>query len=149
MKKRKRSLLVVLALSLMIPVFEMDVKPVQASTVSKEVEWNISRIHAESSYEDSKNFPKIKVALLDSGLDTDEDIPFVERKDFLGEAELHSIYQDNTGHGTSVAGIICAKKSEDRICGIASNVDLYVARVLDGKNQAPIDRIVDAIDWAI
>lgn len=149
MKKRKRSLLVVLALSLMIPVFEMDVKLVQASTVSKEVEWNISRIRAESSYEDSKNFSKIKVALLDSGLDTDEDIPFVERKDFLGETELHSIYQDNTGHGTSVAGIICAKESEDRICGIASNVDLYVARVLDGKNQAPIDRIVDAIDWAI
>ena len=48
-----------------------------------------------------------------------------------------------------MAGIICARKSEDRICGIASNVDLYAARVLDGSNQAPIDRIVAAIDWAI
>ena len=49
-------------------------------------------------------------AVLDSGLDYDEDIPFVERKDFLGEQELHPIYQDKTGHGTSVAGVICAKE---------------------------------------
>lgn len=149
MKKRKRGLLAVMAFSLMLPFFEAGEKPVQASVLSKEAEWNISRIHAESSYEDSKKLPKIKVALLDSGLDTDKDIPFAERKDFLGETELHTIYQDNTGHGTSVAGVICAKKSEDRICGIAANVDLYAARVLDGKNQAPIDRIVEAIDWAI
>lgn len=149
MKAINKRIVIILVLSLFIKDLIVNPKPVQAVTISNETEWNISRIHAEHSYEDSKKLPKIKVALLDSGLDTDEDIPFVERKDFLGEEELHSIYQDNTGHGTSVAGIICAKKSEHRICGIASNVDLYVARVLDGRNQAPIDRIVAAIDWAI
>lgn len=149
MKVIDKMIFVFFALSLFTQSLTIDPQPVKAVAVSREAEWNISRIHAEDAYEDSKKLPRIRVALLDSGLDTDRDIPFVERKDFLGEEELHSLYQDSTGHGTSVAGIICARKSEDRICGIASNVDLYAARVLDGSNQAPIDRIVAAIDWAI
>jgi len=98
-----------LALSLFTQSLTIDPQPVKAVSVSQEAEWNISRIHAEDAYEDSKKLPRIRVALLDSGLDTDKDIPFVERKDFLGEEELHSLYQDSTGHGTSVAGIICAR----------------------------------------
>lgn len=149
MKAADKTMIILLILSLFMKGFMVSPKAAQAVSAARETEWNISRIHAEDSYEDSKKLPRVKVALLDSGLDTDRDIPFVERKDFLGEEELHSLYQDSTGHGTSVAGIICARKSEDRICGIASNVDLYAARVLDGNNQAPIDRIVAAIDWAI
>lgn len=149
MKTTNKRIAFILALGLFIQGFMVTPEPARAVSISKEAEWNISRINAESSYEDSKNLPKIKVALLDSGLDTDEDIPFVEREDFLGDEELHPLFQDSTGHGTSVAGIICARKSEDRICGIASNVDLYVARVLDSNNHAPVDRIVEAIDWAI
>ena len=136
MKVIDKMILVFLVVSLFTQSLTIDPQPVKAVSVSQEAEWNISRIHAEDAYEDSKKLPRIRVALLDSGLDTDKDIPFVERKDFLGEEELHSLYQDSTGHGTSVAGIICARKSEDRICGIASNVDLYAARVLDGSNQA-------------
>ncbi len=149
MRRMNRPVSVLLALALCTECLAVSPKPVRAVPVSAEAEWNISRIHAEDSYNDSRKLPKIKVALLDSGLDTDEDIPFAERKDFLGEEEIHSIYQDTTGHGTGVAGIICAEKSEDRICGIASNVELYVARVLDSSNQAPVDRIVEAIDWAV
>lgn len=122
---------------------------VKAETISDETEWNIKYMNAEKSYEESQNLKKIRVAVLDSGLDYDEDIPFVERKDFLGEEELHPIYQDYTGHGTSVAGLICAKKSDDRITGIAANVDLYAGRILDAENKAPVDRVIEGIEWAI
>ena len=77
-----------MALSLFTQSLTIDPQPVKAVFVSREAEWNISRIHAEDAYEDSKKLPRIRVALLDSGLDTDRDIPFVERKDFLGEEEL-------------------------------------------------------------
>lgn len=114
-----------------------------------QAEWNIKSIHAENSYEESKNLKRIKVAVLDSGLDYDEDIPYVCREDFLGEKELHTLYQDYTGHGTSVAGLICAKGNDSRITGIAANVDLYAARILDEKNEAPVSRVVKAVQWAM
>lgn len=114
-----------------------------------QAEWNIKSIHAENSYEESKNLKRIKVAVLDSGLDYDEDIPYVCREDFLGEKELHTLYQDYTGHGTSVAGLICAKGNDSRITGIAANVDLYAARILDEKNEAPVSRVIEAVKWAM
>ncbi len=153
----KTRIAMMLILCLLIPYVQMPnnemekeaVKTVKAEILSKEAEWNIKRLHAETAYEDSINAKRIKVAVLDSGLDYDEDIPFVERKDFLGEEELHYLYQDYTGHGTSVASLICAKKNDDNITGIAANVDLYVARILDKNNQAPVERVIKAIKWAM
>ena len=157
MKKTKRRIAVFLFVCLIVPYLGVpklhktghDIPTVRAETISEETEWNIQYMKAEKTYEESKNLKRIKIAVLDSGLDYDEDIPFVERKDFLGEQELHPIYQDKTGHGTSVAGVICAKKSDDRITGIAANVDLYAGRVLDGDNKAPVDRVIEGIRWAM
>ena len=157
MNKIKGKIAVLLFISILVPYLEISqtnesangISRVKAETISDETEWNIKYMNAEKSYEESVNLKKIKVAVLDSGLDYDEDIPFVERKDFLGEEELHPIYQDYTGHGTSVAGLICAKKSDDRITGIAANVDLYAGRILDAENKAPVGRVIEGIEWAI
>lgn len=138
-----------LTLTVSIPVAQKDESMVKAETVSRRVEWNIKCLNAEKSYEESKNLKKIKVAILDSGLDYDEDLPAVEKKDFLGEEELHPLYQDMTGHGTSVASLICARENEDRITGIAANVELYIGRIFGYGNDAPVDRVVKAVNWAI
>ena len=157
MKTIQRKIAILLGVSLLVSYIGLtpvdapadSVSTVKAETISEGTEWNIRSIHAENSYEESKKLKRIKVAVLDSGLDYDPDIPFVERKDFLGEDELHPIYQDKTGHGTSVAGLICAKKSDDRITGIAANADLYAGRILDAENKAPVDRVIEGIRWAM
>lgn len=157
MRRIKGKIAVLLFVSMLVPYMGISqinksadrVSIVKAEAIRDETEWNIKYMNAEKSYEESKKLKKIKVAVLDSGLDYDEDIPFVERKDFLNEEELHPIYQDYTGHGTSVAGLICARKQDDRITGIAANVDLYVGRVLDAENKAPVDRVIEGIEWAI
>lgn len=149
MNYKKRMLAMLLLVSLLAGYAGGKETKGEAVTISKETEWNIRCLNAEKSYEESKHLPKIRVAVLDSGLDTDRNIPFVKRKDFLGESELHSLYQDKTGHGTSVAGLICARENDDRITGIAANVELYVGRILDADNQAPVDRVVEAVEWAI
>lgn len=141
-------LIVALTISMPIPYTAKN-KTVKAETISREVEWNIKCLNAEKSYEESKNLKKIKVAILDSGLDYDLDLPAVERKDFLGEKELHPLYQDMTGHGTSVASLICARENEDRITGIAANVELYIGRIFGYGNNAPVERVVRAVNWAI
>lgn len=72
------------------------------------------------------------------------------RKNFIpGEDEISVIYEDISGHGTGIAGIIAAKNNGVGISGINPNVQLYSARVLDQNNTAPISRVIEAIYWAI
>lgn len=148
--KRIVSGVLIITLTAGMPVAQKAEKAdVKAETVSRRVEWNIKCLNAEKSYEESKNLKKIKVAILDSGLDYDKDLPTVEKKDFLGQGELHPLYQDMTGHGTSVASLICARENEDRITGIAANVELYIGRIFGYGNDAPVERVVKAINWAM
>lgn len=149
MNYTKRMIAILILLSILAECAAFGRHTTEAETLSKEAEWNIKCLKAENSYTDSKRLPKIRVAVLDSGLDTDRNIPFAKRKDFLGEEELHSMFQDETGHGTSVAGLICATENDERITGIAANAELYVARILDVANEAPVDRVIEALEWAM
>lgn len=91
---------------------------------------------------------KIKIAVLDSGVDYSENVNVVERKDFLGE-DISPLFEDGTGHGTAVAAVIGSNGENDTIKGINPNVEIYSAKILDNNNKASIDRVVKAIDWAI
>jgi minor extracellular protease Epr len=112
------------------------------------VEWNLKAIDANDVQQNMTN--KVKVAIIDSGIDYSDDIEVYRRKNFIpGEDEVSLLYEDETGHGTSVAGIIAAKNNEIGITGINENVELYSAKVLDEENKAPVSRIIEAIEWAI
>lgn len=110
-------------------------------------EWNIQLINKKNKY---KSKDKIKVAILDSGIDFTEDIDVKKSINFVPEEETDfSLFQDTTGHGTSIAGIIAAGDNNIGISGINENVELYSARILDDNNNAPISRVVQGIYWAI
>lgn len=145
----KRIISIFLMIALLAPYVAVETS--KAETKESQTEWNIQRIRAEQSYEDSKKAEKIRVALLDSGVDLDDDIECEEQEDFIDNTgeETNFLMGDSNGHGTAVAGIICARKSEDRICGMAANVELYSAKILDEQNEAPVERVVKAIQWAI
>lgn len=114
------------------------------------IEWNIQTINADKVEKNTDVDAKVKVALIDSGVDFTSDIDIYERKNFIpGEDEVSVLYEDGSGHGTSIAGIIAAKDNGEGITGINPNVKLYSAKVLDENNYAPINRIVEAINWAI
>lgn len=108
--------------------------------------WNHQMIQAEVP-ETSEEV--IKVAIIDSGINFNTDLNVVERVNFIPEDECLVLYEDPSGHGTAVAGIIGALDNEEGITGVNPGVELYSARVLDAKLEAPVERIVEAIDWAI
>lgn len=113
-------------------------------------EWNLQMINADNQVNNDALKSKVKVAIIDSGVNYSDDIDVIKRKNFIpGEEELSIIYEDELGHGTSVAGIIAAKDNGLGITGINSNVELYSAKVLDSSNEAPISRVIEAINWAI
>lgn len=89
------------------------------------------------------------MAVLDSGVD------YVSGVDLTGYANLveeegyvPEMFQDLTGHGTGIAGIISGN-GESGIYGINPNAKLYSVRVLDKDNKAPLSRIIRGIYWCI
>lgn len=108
--------------------------------------WNQQMIQIESNVEPEK---RIKVAILDSGINFSTDLNVIMRKNFIPGDDCSVLYEDPAGHGTAIAGIIAALDNEEGITGINPYVELYSARVLDARLEAPVDRIVEAIDWAI
>ncbi len=119
------------------------------TVTTSSIEWNLDIINVKNS-ESVQNGEKIKVAMLDSGVDDCEDIDVRERVNFIpGQDEVFALYEDSTGHGTCIAGILAGKDNEIGITGINPNMELYSARVLDYHNSSKVSRIIDAINWAI
>ena len=92
--------------------------------------WNIDAVNVERGVSDKPKTAengKKKIAVIDSGVDITEDIDVADRVDLLYAGEESSfLCCDMTGHGTAVASIICAK---------------------DENNEAPISRVVAALQW--
>lgn len=108
--------------------------------------WNQKMIQIEDSKSQGK---VVKIALIDSGVNFSSDIDVIERKNFIENDECNVLYEDFSGHGTAIAGIIAALDNEEGISGINPKVELYSARVLNDNLEAPIGKIVEAINWAI
>ncbi|MCR8843996.1 S8 family peptidase [Paenibacillus sp. SC116] len=90
----------------------------------------------------------IKVAVMDSGVDYNHPDLLGMKKGY-NAIEPSEPIQDETGHGTLVAGVIVAKNNNIGVVGIAPDVELYPVKVLDKFNEGNIDDIVKGIDWCI
>lgn len=111
-------------------------------------EWNVQMIQADQVVDDAGE--KVKVAILDSGIDWGNDINLAYQVSLVpGEEEMTQIFMDGNGHGSSVASLIAANNDGEGITGINTNVDIYSYRVLGDDNQAPVSRVIEAIYMAI
>ena len=120
-------------------------KNYKKNSLNKKWNYNIINYNFKKKNKDEK----IKVAVLDSGVDLGNDIDVEESINLVSDEENSPVFQDITGHGSSVAGIIAAKKNDYGIEGLNPNVELYSAKILDNTNKAPISRVVNGIYWAI
>ncbi len=114
--------------------------------------WNLESIHAADADDGTvKDKNKVRVAILDSGVDMLDNIEVKERMNFIpGQEDFTVMFEDEAGHGTAVAGIIAGETMPGETAeGINKNVELYSAKVLDENNQAPLSRIIQGIYWAI
>lgn len=94
----------------------------------------------------------VKVGVLDTGIDVDHpDLIVSGGICTLDKAEYCSkvvSYDDDSGHGTHVAGVIAAKQNNIGIVGIAPNVELFAIKAL-GKGGGSSTSIAKGIEWAI
>lgn len=134
---------------------DKKVKASKANRVKKinykdiDLEWNKKLIKSDF-YKRKKTKRKVKIAVIDSGVDWGNDIDLEETITLVpGEEEMNPLFMDGTGHGNSVAGLIAAKDNDQGITGINPNAKIYSIRVLDDNNEAPLSRVIDGIYYAI
>ncbi|MEZ4888732.1 MAG: S8 family serine peptidase [Chitinophagales bacterium] len=130
-------------------ISEEDEEPVPAPDIALEegLAWQIADYHINEIWADAKG-EKVKVAMLDSGIClTHPDLSFEATKDFTADT---GDANDNDGHGTHCAGIVCAKGQENaEVLGIAPKVKLYVAKIAESDFDVTNERIYAALKWAI
>lgn len=80
--------------------------------VEEEPDWNKSMVNADDDVvNQARNNAKdkIKIAVLDSGVDYCEAIDVAERENFVEDyEETNPLFDDLSGHGTAIAGVIVA-----------------------------------------
>ncbi|MDD6021354.1 MAG: S8 family serine peptidase [Oscillospiraceae bacterium] len=112
-------------------------------------QWNLDAIGVTGDETSVASGNKVKVAVIDSGISFTGDIFAMESADFVNDGNENPLFDDASGHGTAVSGIICAADDDIGITGINPNVELYSAKVLDSNNQSPLSRVLQGIYWAI
>ena len=107
-----------------------------------EPEWSVEAINADGLGEEANVYQKVKVAVLDSGVDIVQGIDLAGTVNLVPEEkEISPMFLDLTGHGTGIASII-AGNDEGYIQGVNPNVDLYSVKVLDEENKADRKSVV-------
>ncbi len=56
---------------------------------------------------------------------------------------------DDSGHGTHVAGIVAATDNAIGVIGVGPEIDLYAVKVLDKKGRGRLSDLIDALNWCI
>lgn len=123
-------------------------KKAAAGKDMREEQWNLKAIHLPQEREENQE--EIKVAVLDSGVSFDKDVPVEGNIAISDVLESENVmFDDASGHGTGIAGMIAAQDNEDRIRGIHPEAKVYSIRVLNENNQATLSQVIAGIYKAI
>ena len=90
---------------------------------------------------------RVKVAILDSGIDLDHpDLNVAGEVTFVPGTTSGD---DDNGHGTLVAGIVAALNNDIGPTGVAPEVELYSVKVLNQNGDGVMCLIEQGIEWAV
>ena len=112
-------------------------------------QWYLSRIHAFDAWSQLPNLADVRVAVLDSGIDSGH--PDLQNRIADGESFVASSWENDTnGHGTFVAGqIAAATNNAQGIAGVGFPARLLIAKIVRSDGTISPDAEARAIRWAV
>lgn len=120
---------------------------IQLQIASQTMDWGVSVVNATYAWNNGYTGKGVKVAVLDSGIDTHhEDLTVAGGASFV---DYTTSYDDDNGHGTHVAGVIGAKNNDVGVVGVAPDAELYALKVLDSTGKGYLSDVIAGIDWAV
>ena len=133
-----------------VPVDEKQVEKVLEGEQDLKVDqWNLRAIDCPGNMPETEEQDMVKVAVLDSGVNFNEGIEVEQRVDLVNKKHISVNFEDPSGHGTGIAGMINGQKEKGQLSGVADNVALYSVKVLDQDNTTPVSRLIEGIYWCI
>jgi major intracellular serine protease len=132
---------------------EMKLIPFEVKSVvntSSEVPYGIGQINAPQIWNTGEKGEGAVVAILDTGIDTthpDLQSRIIGGRNFTNEGSRSDI-TDGNGHGTHVAGTICAVEDGSGVVGVAPETKLLICKVLNSQGTGGYKGITDAIRFA-
>lgn len=115
---------------------------------SSNTAWGVAATLANQSSYSGRG---IRVAVLDTGLDTNHpdfaSLNLRKQQSFLPHANV----RDSHGHGTHCLGIICGPQNPHHAptYGVAPDVDLHLGTVLDSAGSGSVRQVLAGLNWAI
>ncbi|MFC2158189.1 S8 family serine peptidase [Acidobacteriota bacterium] len=97
---------------------------------SEVIPWGIEYIGAPAVWKNAKSGDKVKVGLLDSGVDYKHDDIKKNIKKKTNAINLIGPKNDEVGHGTHMAGIIAAEDNKIGVVGVAPKADIHSVKVI-------------------
>jgi serine protease len=112
-------------------------------------QWYLNRIHAFEAWLQPPILTPVRVAILDSGIDSGH--PELQNRIADGETFVSSDWENDTnGHGTFVAGeIAAALNNAVGIAGVGFPANLLVAKIVRSDGTISPDAEAKAIRWAV
>jgi len=124
--------------------------------------YGLRSIGAASAYADGATGSGVTVAVVDSGIDTDN-AELVGQivaggQNFVSGYSTSSDVEDEIGHGTWVSGVIAAKKNDTGMHGVAYEANILPVRIFsyedsdpttDNEPQATQADVGNALDYAV
>lgn len=143
-----KNLLFILIPFLLIACSNESIEIFSLSSEDCKKNWSLCEIAPSKTIKISTT-KKIKVAVLDSGID--ESHPLLKGKVIKSYDAINggSNTNDSYGHGTAIAGIIAAAPNNQTIQGIFPYIELYDVKVLNDKGGGKIKDLVNGIKWSI
>jgi Subtilase family len=112
-------------------------------------QWYLNRIHAFEAWLQVPILTPVRVAVLDSGIDSAH--PELQNRIADGESFVASSWESDTnGHGTFVAGeIAAALNNAQGIAGVGFPSTLLIAKIVRSDGTISPDAEAKAIRWAV
>lgn len=151
MKVIKNIICLLMCITIVIPASACtNSSAVTSATPKHRLEWWLSDIGWD---EERVSIPKtaIKIAIIDSGIDANHPDIKNSIKENIRISELVECSNNNTDHGTAVAGIICAHpQNEKGLLGIVDNAQIYSIDVTDNSNgSVETSSLINGINIAV
>ena len=121
----------------------------QASDAELDLAWGVKQIGAGEAHADGHRGAGIKVAILDTGIDTNHPDLVACYQGGLNFTGRKKVPEDDNGHGTHVAGTIAAADNGDGVIGVAPDAQVYALKVLDRFGYGSVSNIIAALEWCV